>query len=71
MKKIEIKLENCDPTGYAIQTVKTSMELYGNQNDEESMIKNRLFIHIGECIYQIDEKGFIIERIIPKYPIEK
>jgi len=30
------------------------------------MIDNdRLFIHIGECLYRIDKKGFIIDRVIP------
>jgi hypothetical protein len=35
-------------------------------DDHESMINNdRLFIHIGECLYRIDKKGFIIDRVIP------
>lgn len=35
-------------------------------DDDNSMINNnRLFIHIGECLYLIDKRGFIIDRVIP------
>lgn len=64
MKKIEVVLENRNPVGDIIKSTQTSLDLY----DGDSMIKNRLFIHIGECLYSVDERGFIIERIIPKYP---
>lgn len=62
-KKFEIKLESIDPTGVVVKYEEVSMMIV---DDEESMINNnRLFIHIGECLYRIDKKGFIIDRVIP------
>lgn len=61
-KMFEVKLESMDPTGIPTQTEILSMEII---DDEECMKKERLFIHIGECLYWIDKKGFIIERVIP------
>lgn len=62
-KKIfEVKLESLDPTGIAIKTEELSMEVI---DDENCMRHERLIIHIGECLYYVDKKGFIIERLIP------
>ena len=58
----EVKLETMDPTGVPTQTEVLSMEVI---DDKECMKQERLLIHIGECLYWIDKKGFIIERIIP------
>ena len=62
-RKFEVKLESIDPTGVVLKSEELSMMIV---DDQESMINNdRLFIHIGECLYRIDKKGFIIDRIIP------
>jgi hypothetical protein len=62
-KKIfEVKLESLDPTGVATKTEELSMEII---DDENCMKHERLLIHIGECLYYVDKKGFIIERLIP------
>ena len=61
-KMFEVKLETMDPTGVPTQTEVLSMEVIDNK---ECMKQERLLIHIGECLYWIDKKGFIIERIIP------
>ena len=56
----EVKLETIDPTGVPTQTEVLSMEVI---DDKECMRQERLLIHIGECLYWIDKKGFIIDRI--------
>jgi hypothetical protein len=62
-KKIfEVKLESLDPTGIATKTEELSIEVI---DDENCMKHERLIIHIGECLYYVDKKGFIIERLIP------
>ena len=62
-RKFEVKLESIDPTGSVIESEELSMMIV---DDQESMINNnRLFIHIGECLYRVDKRGFIIDRIIP------
>jgi hypothetical protein len=59
-KMFEVKLETIDPTGVPTQTEVLSMEVI---DDKECMRQERLLIHIGECLYWIDKKGFIIDRI--------
>ena len=62
-REFEVKLESINPTGVVVKSQELSMMIV---DDQESMINNnRLFIHIGECLYRIDKKGFIIERVIP------
>ncbi len=62
-REFEVKLESIDPTGVILKSEELSMMIV---DDQESMINNdRLFIHIGECLYRVDKKGFIIERVIP------
>jgi len=62
-KKIfDVKLETLDPTGVATKTEELSMEVI---DDENCMKHERLFIHIGECLYYVDKKGFIIDRVVP------
>jgi hypothetical protein len=62
-RKFEVKLESVDPTGVVIHSEELSMLIV---DDDNSMINNnRLFIHIGECLYRIDKRGFIIDRVIP------
>ena len=62
-RKFEVKLESIDPTGVVVKSQELSMMIV---DDQESMINNdRLFIHIGECLYRIDKRGFIIDRVIP------
>ena len=57
MKKINLKIESLDPTATPIKSESLSLELNENYN--------RLILHIGECLYRVDEKGFIIERLVP------
>ena len=62
-RKFEVKLESVDPTGVVVKSQELSMMIV---DDQESMINNdRLFIHIGECLYRINKRGFIIDRVIP------
>jgi hypothetical protein len=61
-KKIEVKLESLDPTGASIQSESLTMEVI---DDSECMRVERLILHVGECLYRIDNKGFIIERLVP------
>ena len=61
-KKIEVKLESLDPTGVIIQSELLTMEVI---DDSECMRVERLILHVGECLYRIDNKGFIIERLVP------
>jgi len=51
-----------DPLGTIIKGESFSMNVV---NDENCMRRERLILYIGECIYRIDNKGFIIERLIP------
>ena len=62
-KKFKVKLEVVDPTGFVIKHTRTSISII---DDDNSMIHERLLLHIGECMYIIDKNGFIIERLIPK-----
>jgi hypothetical protein len=61
-KNIEIKLESLDPTGATIKKNEFTMEVI---DDKECMRVERLVLHVGDCLYRIDNKGFIIERLIP------
>jgi hypothetical protein len=61
-KNLEIKLESLDPTGVTIKENEFNMEVI---DDNECMRVERLILHVGDCLYRIDNKGFIIERLIP------
>ncbi len=61
-KNLQIKLESLDPTGVAIKKDEFTMEVI---YDKECMRVERLILHVGDCLYRIDNKGFIIERLIP------
>jgi hypothetical protein len=67
-RKISVELLSVDPTGIILQGEKLSM----NIENEDSMVKTRLYIIIGECEYIIDNNGYIIERTVPKksHPID-
>ena len=58
---IEVKLESLDPTGipFKTNTLKIQLEPINSRRSE------RLYLHIGECVYRVDRKGYIIERVIP------
>ena len=54
-----------DPTGSEIESKMFSM------NIEDDLEKNltystRLFLHVGECLYIVNRKGDIIQKVIPK-----
>jgi len=61
-KNLQIKLESLDPLGVAINKNEFTMEVI---DDKECMRVERLILHVGDCLYRIDNKGFIIERLIP------
>jgi hypothetical protein len=55
-RKLVVKLQSIEPTGIVVNSKELSMMITDNE---------RLCIQIGECYYIIDDKGFIIDRIIP------
>jgi len=62
-RNFKVMLESVDPTGVVLKSEELSMMIV---DDDNSMINNyRLFIRIGECLYRIDKKGFIIDRVLP------
>ena len=62
-KKNDVKLESIDPTGVVVKSQELSMII----DDQDLTINNdRLFIYIGECLYQIDKNEFIIDRLYLK-----
>ena len=61
-KNLQIKLESLDPTGVATKENEFTMEVI---DDKECMRVERLILHVGDCLYRIDNKGYIIERLIP------
>jgi len=63
METIELKLESIDPTGVAIESKTIHIPIYS----EEGMVKRRLYLHIGECLYSVDTKGYILERLVPHH----
>jgi hypothetical protein len=62
MEEFNVKLASIDPIGNVIKEKELSMMIETNKN---SPTKDRLFIYIGECLYVIDSKGYIIEKLIP------
>lgn len=61
-KLLDVKLETLDPTGVATNTKSFTMDII---DDAECKRVERLYLSIGECLYRVDNKGFIIERIVP------
>ena len=61
-KDLEIKLQSVDPVGLTLKKNEFTMEVI---DDNECMRVERLILHVGDCLYQIDNKGFIIERLVP------
>lgn len=67
-KIFDVKLESLDPTGIAIQTEGFSMEII---DDNECRKQEKLVIHLGDCLYRVNNQGFIVERIVPIERITK
>ena len=61
-KNIEVKLESYDPTGVSTNKNEFTMEVI---DDNECMRVERLYLYVGDCLYRIDNIGFIIERVVP------
>jgi hypothetical protein len=61
-KNFEVKLQTVDPTGVVTATEEIFMDII---DDNECMRQERLILHVGECLYRINQKGYIIERLIP------
>lgn len=61
-KRLEIKLESVDPTGVTVKSKSFGMKV---TDDKECMRVERLILHVGDCLYRIDNNGYIIERLVP------
>ena len=62
-KNLEIKLDIVTPIG---EVEKTSGILTLEVIDDKECPKlDRLFLHVGDCLYRIDNKGLILERLVP------
>ena len=61
-KNIQVILESLDPTGVSTKKNEFTMEVIDNT---ECMRVERLYLHVGDCLYRIDNKGFIIDRVVP------
>lgn len=62
-KNLEIKLDIVTPLGEVEKTSGTlTLEVI---YDKECPKVERLFLHVGDCLYRIDNKGMILERLVP------
>ena len=61
-KNIQVILESLDPTGVSTKKNEFTIEVI---DDTECMRVERLYLHVGDCLYRIDNKGFIIDRVVP------
>ena len=61
-KNIQVILESLDPTGVSTKKNEFTMEVIDNT---ECMRVERLYLHVGDCLYRIDNNGFIIDRVVP------
>jgi hypothetical protein len=61
-KNLEVKLESVDPTGFIEKSKSFELEVI---DDKECPKLDRLFLHVGDCLYRINEKGLILERLVP------
>ena len=61
-KNLEVKLESVDPTGVVEKSKSFELEVI---DDKECMKVERLILHVGDCLYRIDNKGLILERLVP------
>ena len=61
-KNIQVILESLDPTGVSTKKNEFTMKVI---DDTECMRVERLYLHVGDCLYRIDNKGFIIDRVVP------
>ena len=61
-KTLEVKLDIVTPVGYVESYNMFTINVI---DDNECPKVDRLLLHVGDCLYRIDNKGFIIERLIP------
>lgn len=61
-KKLEVKLDIVTPLGEVELSDTLTVEVI---DDKECPKVDRLLLFVGDCVYRIDTKGFIIERLIP------
>ena len=61
-KNLEVKLDIVTPLGEVELSDTLTIEVI---DDSECPKIDRLLLHVGDCLYRIDNKGFIIERLIP------
>jgi hypothetical protein len=57
---LNIKIESLDPTGIAFKSDSLKIEL----ENIDSNKTDRLFLHVGEYLYRINNDGKIIETIV-------
>ena len=61
-KKLEVKLDILTPLGNVELSDTLTVEVI---DDYQCPKVDRLLLSVGDCVYSIDNKGFIIERLIP------
>mgnify|MGYP003338864172 CR=1 FL=1 len=62
-KSLKVKLEIVTPLGEVEKSYETpTIEVI---DDTECAKADRLLLYVGDCLYRIDNKGLIIERLVP------
>jgi len=59
---MKVKLDLVDPTGVVLES--GSLSIGEVNNDKYSIAKKRFVLYIGDCMYMVDDKGVIIDRIV-------
>src|SRR5690606_39143233 len=58
-KELIVKLESYDPTAIVVKSESLTMDVI---DDSESIIQDRLYLYIGQCMYNINKNGDIIDK---------
>ena len=62
-KNLKVKLDIVTPVGEVEKSSDTlTIEVI---DDSECPKVDRLFLHVGDCLYRINNEGLIIERLVP------
>jgi hypothetical protein len=61
----KVILESVDPTGIVVDSDVWDVSISHHSS------YGRFYITIGECMYRIDNKGLILDRIIPHEDVKK
>jgi len=60
--KMKIKVEVVKSDGCIFDSIEQSIDI--NEYSADSIKKDRIFLHIGECLYIIDSEGYIKDQIL-------